>query len=155
MKQLQPIRYTKQTTPAQRDRSKARQIWTGIKLKIYVSVSVIVLLTVAAPNCSNASKAAVSDTTTVTLSLAEADSLINLIDDLDLENAVLRIDLREARALAANDSLLLSRRLTLQAQMYDDIIEIYKKDQDNWITRSLKHPAIWFCIGIYAGLNAR
>jgi hypothetical protein len=135
-----------------KSRSRMQRIKHAIRLALIVSASVLVLGT-SGPSYSSGSAAPATDTTAVILSEAEADSLLNLIDDQDLEIMLLGISLRESRALARNDSTLAARRLELQQRMYEDMIEMYKKDRDNWAVRLLKHPAIWFMVGAYAGLQ--
>ena len=90
---------------------------------------------------------------TVVFSVEEADSLLDLIDDQALEIRLLRIDLTEAQKLAVVDSTLSDHMLTMQKQSYEDIIDLYKSDREHWLVKSLKHPAIWFMVGAYAGLQ--
>jgi hypothetical protein len=78
----------------------------------------------------------------IVLSVEEADSLINLIDDLDLENRLLYIDLKEQQSVSRIDSL-------TQAQY----IRVLEEQQQSWLHRALSYPALWFILGAYVGLQ--
>jgi hypothetical protein len=62
--------------------------------------------------------------------------------------------LRQVGRKAAVDSTLMAERMRLQQQTYEQIIELHKREKENFIVRALKHPAIWFMVGAYAGLQA-
>lgn len=129
------------------------RIGHGLKLLILGGMLAIVLAT-GDPSCSPGYVTAAPDTTeNVVLTAAEADSLIDLIDDQALEIRLLEIDLREARSLAANDSTLAAHQLALQNRYYEQVIAVYKDDRDSWVVKALQHPAIWFMVGAYAGMR--
>ena len=131
-------------------RSLWRRIGRGVRRLLIGSV-IACALVIQPPNSSAGSVAADSS---VTLTKAEADSLVVLIDDLDLEVRLLRIDLRQVGRKAAVDSTLMAERMRLQQQTYEQIIELHKREKENFIVRALKPPAIWFMVGAYAGLQA-
>jgi len=64
----------------------------------------------------------------VTLTTAQADSLIRLLDELELENRLLKAQLVEVCPVPEPTS--------------------------GWIVRTLKHPALWFCVGLTVGVVA-
>jgi len=62
---------------------------------------------------------------TVVLSEAQADSLIRLLDEMELKIRLLEADLAEVRP--------------------------EPEPTGNWIIRAVKHPALWFVVGIGLG----
>jgi len=135
-------------------KSTLRRTPNVMKRLLIVSVIALTLAQTAGTSYSTGSMTSASDTTEVVLSVAEADSIINLIDDQELRIRLLRIELDRLRGHARNDSLFNVRMLLLQENSYEQIIAVYKADREHWFVRTLKHPAIWFCVGAYAGLQA-
>lgn len=80
----------------------------------------------------------------VVLSVAEADSILDLIDDQGLRIKLLEVDLWEQRRMAQVDSTLAATRYEIQKQ------EV-KALRGNAITRFLKHPVIWLALGVWLG----
>jgi hypothetical protein len=111
------------------------------KKLVAISIACALLLTPIAPRNFGS---AYAEPDSVVLSVAEADSLIDLIDDQDLSIQLLRIDLWEAKRLAQTDSVLNAERLRL-----------YQEAQPNWFERFFKKPEVWFMIGVVSGLYAR
>ena len=91
----------------------------------------------------------------VELSVAEADSLLDLIDDQRLEIDLLRADLYESRALAASDSTLAADRIDLLRDSYEHMLDAYKADRDNWVERITKSPLVWFGLGVWLAGQAK
>lgn len=116
------------------------RMWTAKRLVVIATLCALSLTPVAPMHFESAYAAPDS----VTLSVAEADSLVNLIDDQDEDIQLLRIDLREARQLAAADSVLHVEQLRL-----------YRAERPNWIERILNRPSLWFMIGVVAGLYSQ
>jgi len=143
--------HSKQRRRSGWSRSTGKRTRHGLVRLLTASVVACALAT-GAPSWS--ADSAASDSTVVEISAAQADSLVNLIDDLDLEVALLRVDLNAASRRAEMDSTMAARRLMLQRHHYEQVIDIYKKDREHFIIRALKHPAIWFMVGAYAGLQA-
>ena len=83
----------------------------------------------------------------VELRATEVDSVISLIDSLE-------IDLWECRALASSDSAYSAERLARQERMYEEILQQYKDEQPNWLERTLKQPVVWLAIGMWVGVQA-
>ena len=109
------------------------------------TISIVLALVLAAatnvPSSGRPSDASVSDS--VYVSRNDLNNLTAGVDTLLLERRLLQIDLTEARRMAQVDSL-----------MYEDRLDIYRSREGSWLTRALSHPAIWFMIGAYAGLQA-
>lgn len=91
----------------------------------------------------------------VVLAPAEADSVIALIDELTLEKRLLEVDLWEARAVAHSDSVLADAQLRLQAQAYETMLQAYKEERDDWMSRLVKQPIVWFALGAWMGIQAQ
>ena len=120
--------------------SPRRQTRRGLKLWLSTMLLVMIMAT-GAPDYSPGLNASEADT--VWVSASELDSLYAGVDTLLLERRLLQIDLLEVRRMAQADSL-----------MYEDRLEIYRAREKSWLTKALSHPAIWFMIGAYAGLQA-
>ncbi len=123
-----------------------------LKLALIVMLSAAILAT-GAPNYSTVSGAFAADTAAVVLSVAEADSLVELIDDQELSIRLLQIRLQTARHLASNDSTLAYQRLMLQKRMHEQVLKVYRDDRGSMFRRALMHPSLWFMLGAYAGLR--
>jgi hypothetical protein len=121
-----------------------------MKHALIVIASVLLLVPTAKMSYSNE----FADSVGVNLTVAEADSLLDLVDDQALQIDTLTIDLRLAHWQNKEDSLFYARMLQLQEQQYEQIIAVYKEDRGNIIVRFLKQPALWFVVGAYAGLQA-
>ena len=80
----------------------------------------------------------------VVLSVAEADSILDMIDDQGLRIALLEADLYEARRHAQVDSALSAMQLDIKEQEVDAL-------RGNWITRLFKHPVVWLALGVWLG----
>lgn len=126
-----------------------RLIAAVIALSLLTGAIVASGQTTGAPNFSPESEHVVE------LSTAEADSLLDLIDDQALHIGLLEADLWEARRLARSDSVATSEKLELQERYYELIIEAYKDDRDNWIERLAKQPLVWFGLGVWLAGQAR
>ena len=61
----------------------------------------------------------------VVLTEAQADSLVRLLDEMELTIRLLEADLAEVRP--------------------------EPEPTGGWIVRAMKHPALWFCIGVVTG----
>lgn len=127
-----------------------RQMPTVLKRLLIVSACVIAI-GMSSPSYSTDSKPAASDS--VVLTVAEADSILDLIDDQALEIRLLQIDVRTLRQLSREDSLRAARLLDMQERHYEEMLEMYKRDREHWLVRSMKHPALWFMVGAWAGLQ--
>ena len=145
---------TKHWSPRSWMRMSGRRSWLK---KLLICVLALALLTlplrargqeIDTPNSSSASEHAVE------LSIAEADSLLDLIDDQGLRIALIEIDLQEARRIAASDSTLAADQLRHQERAYEAIIEAYRDDRDNWLERMVKKPIVWLVLGLYLGVQA-
>jgi hypothetical protein len=118
-----------------------------VLLKPIVKKLVVILITCAllmTPIVVTNYSSAYAASDSVTLSVAEADSLIDLIDNQELDIRLLRIDLWEARRIAHTDSVLNADRLRL-----------YQESRPTWFERFFKKPELWFMVGVVAGLYAR
>lgn len=129
---------------------KKRIVGAG-KLLLITMLTVFVLTTGASNYCGGSGQVAAD--TLVTLTNEQADSLITLIDNQDHEIRSLKIDLWECKSLAEADSLRGAMLLNVQQEGYEEIIAIYKGERDHWLVQSLKHPALWFILGAWAGLQ--
>jgi hypothetical protein len=127
-----------------------RQIPNALKRLLIVSI-VVTTLAIGAPNSSNVSSVCAADS--IALTIEEADSLITLFDDQTLEIRLLKIDNRKLQRIAEIDSAMAAEILRLQREHYERMLEVYKRDREHWIIKSLKSPALWFIIGAYAGLR--
>jgi hypothetical protein len=74
--------------------------------------------------------------------VAEADSLIDLIDDQTLEIRLLQIDLEELQKMARIDSILAENH-----------IQLLQAERQSFLSRALSYPALWFILGAWAGLQ--
>ena len=111
-------------------------------LRLWLSTMLLVLILASGgPSYSPGSNVFATDT--VCVAVSELDSLYAGVDTLLLERRLLQIDLLEVRRIAQADSL-----------MFEDRLEIYRAREKSWLTKALSHPAIWFMIGAYAGLQA-
>ena len=117
-----------------------KQILRGMKRALIVSAIVSATL-IGGKNYSTVSVVAAADS--VVFSMAEADSLIDLIDDQVLEIRLLEIDLSESRKIARVDSI-----------MHERIIEVYKGERGSFLGRALRKPELWFMIGVTIGAQA-
>jgi len=118
---------------------------SALALFVVMLVIALMLMTTPAYGSSDDSGASVPRTTSaVVLSEAEADSLATLIDNLDFQVEMLRIDLKEARALARQDSI------------YADLMQerLERERGRQWWDRLWRNPALWFILGAYVGLEA-
>lgn len=107
------------------------------------TISIVLALVLAASVPSSGTLSSVSGTDSTYVSRNDLNELTAGVDSLLLERRLLQIDLTEARRMAQVDSL-----------MYEDRLDIYRSRERSWLTRALSHPAIWFMIGAYAGLQA-
>jgi len=128
----------------------------AVKLVIVVTALALLMLPLRAsgqptdvPNSSPVSEHVVE------LSVAEADSLLDLIDDQGLRIALLEIDVSEARRIAEADSTLAAELLRHQERSYEAIIEAYRDDRDNWLERMVKKPIVWLALGLWLGVQAQ
>lgn len=78
-------------------------------------------------------------TQTVQFTTEEADSVLTAIDRLHVTIQLQAIELRQCKELQTVQSM--------------EIKEL-KSKVPSWYTKILKHPALWFCIGAYAGMKA-
>ena len=128
----------------------------GVWKRLLITMLMVFVLTTGVSNyCGGSNWAAADTTTTVTLTNEQADSLITLIDNQAYEIRSLKIDLWQVKSLAEIDSVRSAQLLNIQQEGYEEIIAIYKDERDNWLVKSLKHPAIWFILGAYAGLQVQ
>lgn len=88
-----------------------------------------------------------SEPAVVELSVAEADSILATIEELE-------IDLWECERLAAADSAFFEERLDLQERAYEQMLDAYRQDRPSWLERVLKQPVIWLGLGMYIGVQA-
>lgn len=107
------------------------------------------LCVISGPSYSTESASTAPDTTIV-LTTAQADSLLQLIDSQALQLELLRIDLREARALAQVDSLMVDQ----YRAHYERIIALYQAEQPSWWSQALRSPVLWLALGGYLGVQA-
>lgn len=122
---------------ARRMRSALKRMLTGKRLVVIASLFVLTLAPISRPNYSSV----YASPDSVTISVEQADSLIQKIDDQALRIQLLRIDLRETRQIAAVDSV-----------MHAEQLRLYREERPNWIERFLKKPELWFMLGVMAGL---
>ena len=143
--------------PSLKQRRRRRSGWRTFVMTLVIAVMALALLTIPlrargqgteGPRSSNESAPVVE------LSIAEADSLLDLIDDQNLRITLIEIDLDEARRIAASDSTLAADRLRHQERSYEAIIEAYRDDRDNWLERMVKKPIVWLVLGLYLGVQA-
>lgn len=106
-------------------------------------LSVIVLGLASLPSYAQPS----SEPPVVELTVAEADSVLGRIDELEVR-------VWELTRLAELDSLYYEERLELQEEAYDNIIEAYKQEQPGWLERLIKQPVVWLAIGMWVGVQA-
>lgn len=127
-------------------------LFVGAKKLAQITILTALLL-VGEPHCSIGSTVSARPTSSstaqtvcdsVSLSLAEADSITALIDRLDFTVEMLYIDVWEARQFAQRDSIYAER---LQARLN-------RAEQRAWFDKLWRHPALWFMLGVYAGLQA-
>jgi len=123
--------------------SMKRGSWGWLRRLICVGLMLVLLLALT----SKLSYCDESDATVV-LTEAQADSLINQLDDLEIR-------LWEQARYAQIDSLSAATQLRLQAENYEAIIEQYRGDRDNWLEQIMKHPVVWMALGMWIGANAR
>lgn len=112
----------------------------GKKLTSAVLVLALALATALPATSWSGSDERPSSEPIVTLTLAEVDSLTALIDGQAHQIRLLQVDLWECRELARVDSL--------QVELLSN------PDRDNWFTRAIKHPVVWFALGAYLGIRA-
>lgn len=118
----------------------------GLRLRSLLVVLLLVLALLGAmttpTRCDEPSSPA-----SVELSVSEAESLITLIDDLEIERWRL-----EQKAVI--DSLYYEDRLARQEKLYEEIIESYKGERPGWLERLVKQPVVWLAIGMWVGVQA-
>jgi hypothetical protein len=78
----------------------------------------------------------------VVLSVAEADSILDLIDDQALRIALLETDLWQQRRVAQVDSALAAVKVEVRDREIEEL-------RGNVVTRFLKHPVIWLALGVW------
>jgi len=78
----------------------------------------------------------------VVLSAAEADSILDMIDDQGLRIKLLEVDLWEQRRTAEVDSTLAATRYHIKELEVEAL-------RGNAITRFLKHPVVWLALGVW------
>lgn len=88
-----------------------------------------------------------SEQPVVELTVAEADSILARIDQLEVR-------VWELNRLSQLDSLYYEERLELVSQTYKEIVKAYKDEQPNWLERLAKQPVIWLALGMYIGVQA-
>jgi hypothetical protein len=135
-----------------------RNGWRKLVVKltiVVVALAALMLPLQARGQETDASRSSSESVPVVELSIAEADSLLDLIDDQNLRIALLEIDLEEARRIAASDSTLAADRLRHQERSYEAIIEAYRDDRDNWLERMVKKPIVWLALGMWLGVQAQ
>ncbi len=120
---------------------------------IATTMLLALLLALTIPDRSYSGESATSGSV-VELTVAEADSVIQLIDELTLDLRLSRIDLAEAGALASVDSSLAAQRLDLTVRSYEVMLQAYKDERDNWVQRLVKQPMLWFVLGAWIGVQA-
>jgi hypothetical protein len=122
-------------------RSSRRARIVCVMKRVIVSMTLSLILATAVPNYEIVSTAYSADS--VVVAVEELDSLIAGVDSLLYERRLLQIDLTEAQRMARADSL-----------MFEERLNIYREHERSWLSKALSHPAIWFMIGAYAGLQA-
>ncbi len=103
----------------------------------YLTILLIATLLVTSTTLSWG--ASEKSTPTVCFTASEADSILTSIDRLRLSIQMQRITLTE-------------QEQRIQGQEFQ--ISQLKSKIDPWYKKILKHPALWFCIGAYAGMKA-
>ena len=122
-------------TSESRKGSRRTQIKRVLK-RLLISTVLVLTLAASAPSSAPVSTGYVADSVMV-------DSLIAGVDSLLLERRLLQINLMEAQRMARADSL-----------MFEERLNIYRERERSWLTKALSHPALWFMLGAYAGLQA-
>lgn len=115
-------------------------------MKRVLIVTLVLIAMAGAPSrdFSTISAASAADTTEVVeLTVEQADSLSDLLVNQQFEIDSLRVVIWRKDQVAHADSVLNA-----------ELLALYKQDREHWLVRSIKHPALWFCVGIYAGLYA-
>ncbi len=80
----------------------------------------------------------------VVLSAAEADSILDMIDDQGLRIELLEVDLWEQRRMAEVDSTLAATRYHIKELEVEAL-------RGNVFTRFFKHPVVWLALGVWLG----
>lgn len=109
--------------------------------RLLISTVLALVLATSVPNYAPVSNVFAADTVCVPAN--QLNELYAGVDSLLLERRLLQIDLTETRRMATVDSL-----------MFEERMNIYRAREKSWLTKALSHPAIWFMIGAYAGLQA-
>ena len=109
--------------------------------RLLISSVLALSLAATAPVSVPVSNAYAADT--VVVDRVEFEEILAGVDSLILERRLLQIDLTEAQRMARADSL-----------MFEERLNIYRERERSWFTKALSHPALWFMLGAYAGLQA-
>jgi hypothetical protein len=109
---------------------------------------VVLLLTANVPAVQTVCAQPSSTEPVVELSVSEADSILKMVDDLEVE-------LWEARALARQDSLYYEELLRLRAETYENVLQAYKGERPGWLERFVKQPVVWLAVGMWLGVQAK
>ena len=118
----------------------------GSKLKLMVAGLVLALTILAVqPTYGQPSS---SNSGSVVLTEAEADSVLT-------EIKMLHVDIWELERKAEVDSLNAEKRLEIQGNMYEDVIEAYKEDRPGWLEKFVKQPVVWLAVGVWLGVQAQ
>lgn len=99
----------------------------------------------SAKNCY--AKSTKTDTTEVCFTVAQAESLLALINEQETKIELLKVDVWEVKQLARLDSIYMVDQLEL-------VRARYKEQHESWFERALTHPIVWLTIGGYLGVQA-
>lgn len=113
----------------------------SVMKRLMISSVLALTLATTAPVSAPVSNAYAADT--VVVDRVEFEEILAGVDSLILERRLLQIDLTEAQRMARADSL-----------MFEERLNIYRERERSWLTKALSHPALWFMLGAYAGLQA-
>jgi hypothetical protein len=146
---------TRRWSPPLKTQPSGRRSWLKKLILCVLALALLMLPIRARGQATEGPNSSSESVPVVELSIAEADSLLDLIDEQGLRIALLEIDLQEARRIAASDSTLAADRLRHQERSYEAIIEAYRDDRDNWLERMVKKPIVWLALGLWLGVQAQ
>ena len=111
-------------------------------------LAVVLGLLLLGSSCGTASQTSADESNysdePVVLSAAEADSILDMIDDQGLRIQLLEIDLWEQRRMTEVDSTLAATRYHIKELEVEAL-------RGNVFTRFFKHPVVWLALGVWLG----
>lgn len=117
-----------------------RNYWTR---PVLTGMLLLALLAAPRTDSSTSSGARAADTSSVTITEAQSDSLTTALVNLQFEVDSLMVRNWQLRQFAGVDSV-----------RYERLMELYRDERGSWLERVVKSPELWLLLGLWLGVAA-